>query len=55
MQDPYNVEDVIFPVPKEEFSLEAVFGQSLAHIKIPASLLERKANESSESLECYNQ
>ena len=39
---------MVFPVPKEEFSLTPVFEEPLAHIKIPAELLETRANETSE-------
>ena len=48
VQDGSRANDVVFPVAKEDFSLEPVFGESLAHIKIPAELLETRANETSE-------
>jgi uncharacterized FlaG/YvyC family protein len=45
VQDPARASDVIFPVPEADFSLEPVFGEPLAHIRIPAQLLEQRANE----------
>lgn len=47
VQDPFSADDVVFPVEKEDFTLEPVFDEPLAHIKIPARLLETRANESS--------
>jgi hypothetical protein len=44
-QDAFGASDVVFPVAESDFSLEPMFGESLAHIKIPARLLETRANE----------
>ena len=52
VQDSFNAKDVVFPVPEERFSLQPMFGESLAHIKIPAKLLELRANETSEPEAC---
>ena len=49
VQDAFGASDVVFPVAESEFSLEPMFGESLAHIKIPARLLETRANETSGS------
>ena len=46
-QDPFGADDVVFPVDKDEFTLEPVFDEPLANIKIPGRLLETRANESS--------
>ena len=50
MQESENTSDITFPVAEEDFSLEPVFGQSLAHIRIPVSLLEKRASESGECM-----
>lgn len=47
IQDKRNVTDVVFPVAKENFTLEPQFGIPLANIKIPAELLEERAGSSS--------
>ena len=51
-QDAFGASDVVFPVAESDFSLEPMFGESLAHIKIPARLLETRANETSGSGMC---
>jgi len=47
VQDTTNVNDVVFPVAKEHFTLEPQFGTPMANIRIPAELLKERAGSSS--------
>ena len=53
VQDADSVSDVTFPIKKEEFTVDPVFEGPLAHIRIPAELLEIRASDTSEYIAAY--
>ena len=53
VQDAASVSDVTFPIEKNKFTVDPVFEGPLAHIRIPAELLEMRAFNTSEYIATY--